>query len=145
MTWPPLLTLATEDEYRRHFETTYCGGTLPTFDGFSVRFRRRDFDHCFFESSRRDGKKDTFSPKRSERMDWIKATLADPTAKLKAGWDATKRRYDHTRRVALVQGNYVVVITFTGAKSADFVTAYVMDTPASLQKLAAAPAWKPPP
>lgn len=144
MSWA-LVNYATEAEYRSHFDATYCRGTLPTFDGYTVRFRKSDFDHCFFESSKRNGIKDTFSTARAERVDWIAATLADQTAQLKAGWDAQSRSYNHRRRVALVRGNYVVVIALTGPKMATFVTAYVVDTPASLQKLRAAPSWKPPP
>jgi len=47
--------------------------------------------------------------------------------------------------VALVKGNYVVVIALTKDKRATFITAYVMDTPTSLKKLTAAPPWVPPP
>ena len=144
MSWA-LVTYATEVEYRQHFETKYCQGPLATFDGYLVRFRKDQFDHCFFESSQRDGSKDAFSPLRAERMDWIAETLADPTAQLKTGWDSKKRCYNHDRRVALVKGNYVVVIALTTGKKATFITAYVMDTPRSLQKLAAAPTWVPPP
>jgi hypothetical protein len=143
MSWT-MVKYGTEAEYRQHFEKVYCQGSLNTADGISVRFRKEKFEHCFFESSKRDGNKDTFSQLRAERVDWIKETLADGTADLKAGWDSKKKCYDHTRRVSLVKGNYVVVIALTGKKSADFVTAYVMDTPASLTKLTAAPAWKPP-
>lgn len=44
-----------------------------------------------------------------------------------------------------MKGNYVVVIALTKDKNATFITAYVMDTPDSLKKLAAAPPWVPPP
>lgn len=39
-----------------------------TFDGIAVRFRKRDFDHCFFESSRRDGGKVDFEHLPPERL-----------------------------------------------------------------------------
>lgn len=101
---------------------------MMTFDGIAVRFRKHRFDHCFFESSHRDKVKDRFSTLRAERMDWIKAALADPASERYWGWDGKKKCYDHTRRVTVVMGNYVVVIMLTGAKTADFVTAYVADT-----------------
>lgn len=143
MSWS-LVKYATAAEYQKHFEQKYCRGPLTTFDGYHVRFKKSDFKHCFFESSRRDGNKDTFSLLRAQRIDWIAATLADGTAQLKAGWDKKNRSYDHNRRVALVKGNYVVVIALTKDKKATFITAYVMDTPESLKKLTAAPQWGPP-
>jgi len=138
MSWA-LVSYATEAEYRAHFEATYCQGPVPTFDGYNVRFRKADFDHCFFESSLRNRVKDTFSLPRAERINWIAETLADASAQLKAGWDRDSRRYRKDRRVALVKGNYVVIIALKGGKLADFVTAYVMDTPESLKKLKALP------
>jgi hypothetical protein len=54
MSLPPLKTFANADECRAHFEAVYCSGPIPAFDGIQVRFRKRDFDHCFFESSHRD-------------------------------------------------------------------------------------------
>lgn len=144
MAWD-LVSYPDESDYRSHFARVYCAGTVATHDGIEVRFRKSQFDHCFFESSKRDGTKDTFSTKRAERIDWIVATLQDPTAHLLAGWDQRTRTYDHTRRVTLVKGNYVVVIALKSKTEADFVTAYVMDTPASLAKLTKAPRWVPPP
>ena len=67
MAYPPLLELPGEAEYRAHFEATYCRGPIRAFDGIEVRFRKRDFDHCCFESSRRDGAKDAFSQPRAKR------------------------------------------------------------------------------
>jgi len=130
MSYPPLLQLATAAEYRTHFESLYCRGPIATFDGIKVRFRKRDFNHCFFESSRRDGNKDDFSSKRAERMEWIKAALQDAHADRYLGWDKAKRTYDRSRRVTVVMGNYVVVIRITAARKADCVTAFVADTPA---------------
>ncbi len=107
---------------------TYCRGALQTFDSISVRFRKEDFDHCFFESSRRNRIKDRFSQARATRIDWIKATLKDNGAELYVGWDGKKKRYDTHRRVAIVVKNYVLVIHITGEGKANFVTAYVADT-----------------
>jgi len=128
VTYPPLLNLANEAAYRVHFETTYCQGPIRTFDGIEVRFRKSDFDHCCFESSRRNGVKNKFSPKRAARLDWIKAALEDPSSERYQGWDKNRKRHDPNRRVTLVMGNYVVVIAIKGQNQADFVTAYVADT-----------------
>jgi hypothetical protein len=61
MEYPPLVQYSTEAEYRSHYENVYCCGPITTFDGIKVRFRKEQFDHCFFESSKRDGSKDQFS------------------------------------------------------------------------------------
>lgn len=131
MAYPPLLELPGEAEYRAHFEATYCRGPIRAFDGIEVRFRKRDFDHCCFESSRRDGAKDAFSQPRAKRLDWIKAALQDPSSECYQGWDKKRKRYDGSRRVTVVMGNYVVVIALEGNGRADFVTAFLADTPAA--------------
>ena len=141
MALPPLCQLPSIDEYRIRFETTYCQGSISTFDGIGVRFKKSDFDHCFFESSHRDGVKDQFSIKRSERIDWIKAALQDANADLFKGWNSQKKRYDGTRRVCLVSGNYVVVNAITGQYTARFITAFVADTPRTLARLLSSPKW----
>jgi hypothetical protein len=41
------------------------------------------FDHCFFESTH--SKDDTFSSRRAERINWIKAVLQDTNAELRQG------------------------------------------------------------
>jgi len=141
--YPPLLKLAAESDYRTHFEGVYCRAPVFTFDGLIVRFRKDDFDHCFFESTQRNRIKDHFSTVRAERMDWIKAALADPNADRFVGWDRDTRQYRKDRRVTLVCGDYVVVIALVDARRARFITAYVADTPASLQKLKTSPRWTP--
>lgn len=141
MNYPPLVQYASEADYRTHFERVYCRGPITTFDGISVRFRRCQFDHGFFESSQRNRVKDLFSTQRAERIDWIKATLQDPNSDRFVGWDRNSRTYDNTRRVALVQWDYVVVIALTGSVSAQFVTAYVVDTPNSLARIRRSPRW----
>lgn len=123
MPYPPLVNYGTEQEYRSHFERVYCQGTISTFDGIEVRFRRRMFDHCFFESV--VTKDDTFSPRRAERIDWIVATLQDASAELRVGWDNQKKIPAKNRRVAIVKGIYVVVIRLKGNGKAEFVTAFV--------------------
>jgi hypothetical protein len=141
--YPPLLTLADEAAYRVRFEAIYCTGAVTTFDGIAVRFHKRDFDHCFFESSQRNRIKDSFSQLRAERLEWIAVALQDATADRFQGWDRDSKTYDKTRRVTLVCGNYVVVIALTEAKSARFITAYVADTPSTLAKLKTSPRWMP--
>ena len=129
--YPPLLKLASEREYREHFYREYCSGALPTFDGIMVRFRKRDFDHAFFESSSPKSKDDTFSDHsggRAERMDWVKSALGDPSADLRVGYDNRLRKKDESRRVAIVKGNFVVIIRLTDTKKAEFVTCYVAGT-----------------
>ncbi|MBF0427297.1 MAG: hypothetical protein HQL94_00105 [Magnetococcales bacterium] len=139
--YPPLLKLPSEEMYRRHFEQTYCRGPIITFDEIMVRFRKRDFDHCCFESSMRNGVKDQFSDIRAERLDWISEALRDPNSDRFCGWDSQKKHHDRNRRVAVVMGDYIVVIALTGAKKANFITAYVADTPTSLAKIKAGPRW----
>ena len=144
MEYPPLLILPHEAAYRVHFETAYCCGPLETFDGIRVWFRADKFDHDFFESSQRNGVKDLFSKVRAERMNWIKATLRDPSAVLKQGWIKREKRYDPLRRVALVKGSYIVVIGLQvgNPRKATFVTAYMADTPWTLAQIQAAPPWR---
>lgn len=140
MAYPPLVKHATEAEYRAHFERVYCQGPLPTFDGIQVRFRKRDFDHCFFESVKK--KDDTFSPRRAERVEWIKAALEDPNADLRVGWDNTRKMLATDRRVAIVMHDYLVVIRLTDhdAKQAEFVTAFVASGRA-IQQARRNPPW----
>jgi len=143
MPMPALLMLADEAAYRAHFEATYCRGPIVTFDGIAVRFRKRDFGHCCFESDRRTRLKAYFSSKRAERLDWIQAALQDPGADLRVGWDNSRKRYDYDRRVAIVSGNYVVVISLlANKKSAEFVTAYLADSGETVQLIKKAPKWR---
>ena len=46
-------------------------------------------------------------------------------------FEKVEKRYDNHRRVAIVMGNYVVVISISKKKpkQASFVTAFVADTP----------------
>jgi hypothetical protein len=141
--YPPLLWYGTEAEYRAHFERVYCQRPIITFDEIAVRFRKGGFDHCFYESTRRNRVKDVFSIQRAERIDWIKAALQDPNAELYVGWDGKKKRYDRSHRVVLVLGNYVVVIRISGSQTAQFVTAYVADSPSTLAKIKRNPMWVP--
>ncbi len=42
----------------------------------------------------------------------------------------------------MVKGNYLVVIQFTGTSKADFVTAYLVDSEDTLQKIKKSPVYK---
>jgi len=139
LNYPPLPLDKTPAEYRSYFETNYCRGPVKTFDGIEVRFRKSDFNHCFFESV--NEKDDTFSSLRAERLLWIKAALQDPNSELYAGWDKKKKRYDKGRRVVLVKDNYVVVIALISNKRANFVTAYVADSERTLEMIRKSPKW----
>lgn len=140
--YPPFLHLADESAYRARFEANYCAGPLLTFDGVSVRFRKKDFDHCFYESPNRDKRKTKFSTFRSQRIDWIKLALEDTEAELYQGWDNDRQRYDPDRRVAVVHSNYVVIVLLTGDNKANFMTCFVANTPESLKKIRMSPKWE---
>ncbi len=124
MPLPSLVNYATENEYREHFERTYCAAPITTFDGIDVRFRKRHFDHAFFKSDRNGTKTGTFAQDRAERIDWIKAALQDPGSERYVGWDNVRKQEANDRRVTLINGDYVVVIALKKA-GAEFVTAYV--------------------
>jgi hypothetical protein len=132
--------LSSINEYKNHFISEYCAAPLDTFDGIAIRFKISDFSHCFYESSKRNKIKDKFSCMRAQRMDWIKHTLKDPTSKLFCGWDSSKKRYDHNFRVAVVNSDYVVVISVSpDRKTGYFRTAYVADN--SIGKILCSPIW----
>lgn len=139
MAYPPLISYNSEGEYRKHFERVYCQGPITTFDGIPVRFRKHDFDHAFYESVTFTD--DTFSVKRAERMDWIKAALEDPNGAQYVGWNSHLKRHDNKRRVTLVEGNYIVIIGITGRGKGRFITAYVADTGRTLQMIQQSPPW----
>jgi len=87
--------------------------------------------------------KDAFSSERAQRIDWIKYALEDPNAELYVGWDKKKKKHDPSHRVALVVNDYIVVIRIRNNKTAQFVTAYVADTPSTLAKIKGSPKWVP--
>jgi len=141
LAYPPLVKYGNPEDYRAHFERVYCQNTIPTFDGIQVRFRQNRFEHCFYESTRRNKIKDQFSSLRAERIDWIKAALQDPNADLYVGWDSRRRRHDRTHRVAVVVNDYVVIIRLTGQQKSDFVTAYVADSQSTIARITKSPKW----
>jgi len=142
MSMPPLRHFANELQCGLHYKAVYCSSPIPTFDGIMVRFDKRDFFHLFYESSGRNGKKDTFSTRRAERIDWIKAALQDPAAELYQGYDNQKKSPCPDRRVCVVSADYVVVIDVLDEKKAKIITAFVVDNPAVLQSIKSAPKWK---
>jgi hypothetical protein len=140
MSYPALVVYAEESEYQHHFERMYCRGPVVTFDGIPIRFQKRNFPHAFFESNRK--KDDTFSRKRAERIDWIKAALQDPESERYIGWDNKKKRHDGSRRVTVVMGNYVVVIGLNKQRNKGrFITAYVADSGRTIGKIRSGPQW----
>jgi hypothetical protein len=141
MAMPPLKTFADAVECGKHYKQVYCSGPIPTFDGIMVRFDNRDFLHLFFES-RGGGKKNLFSIRRAERIDWIKAALQDPAADLFQGYDNETKTCRPDRRVCVVSGNYVVIISLLGDNKAKIVTAFVVDDPKVLGFIKASPKWK---
>lgn len=141
---PPLLLLATEDDYRRHYLRHYCRAVITTHDGIRVYFRAESFVHAFYESTLRNGVKDTsISAARAQRMDWIAATLADPAAERFQGWLKKERRYDPTRCVNVVFEDFVVVLSLglraDGALKANFLTCIKADN--SIGKIRTSPLW----
>ena len=139
----PLLKLADQAAYRVHYEQILCRSGTVTHDGIPVSFRKEEFDHAFFESSGRRGEKNVFSIVRAERMEWITAALTDPSAQRFQGWHARTRRYDPTRRVTVIMGDFVVVIVLgrrrDGALKASFMTCYQADN--SIVKILTSPPW----
>lgn len=139
---PPKVRHKTEGQYRRHFERVYCRGPIVTPDGLEVRFRKRDFDHCMYKRSPTTGAR-VFLRVRAERIDWIKATLEDPSADVRQGWDRKKKRIDPSRRVAIAYGDYAVVVQVLrqpdGSLRGSFVTAYSAGP--DVAKMKSKPRW----
>ena len=139
---PALVRYTTEAEYRAHYERCYCRAVIHTFDGLRVHFPKQQFDDAFFESANRRARdKSVFALERAERIDWIRATVEDPTAELYQGWDRDRKVTAHGRRIALVFGNYVVVLQVHNKRgAATFITAYVA-TSDTIRKIRSSPRW----
>ncbi len=141
MAYPPLVIYQDRDKYRKHFETIYCQGAIKTFDGFKIRFKKRDFDHAFYESI--NSKDDWFSIKRAQRIDWIKFALKDSKSERYFGWNKKRRKIDRTRRVAIVMQDYVVVIGLNRERLTGwFITSFVADSGRTLKMIRENPKWK---
>ncbi|ATS22881.1 hypothetical protein PK69_17850 [Xanthomonas phaseoli pv. phaseoli] len=143
MPLPPLVKYETSAQYRQHYERVYCRGKIQTPDEIRVYFDAKKFDHAFYESAGWDGRKDTFSEVRAQRIDWIQATLTHPDATLFQGWNKTAGQVDATRRVAVVYEDFVVVIALSLkqdlALKANFITCYQADS--SIGKIQSSPTW----
>lgn len=144
MSNPPLLTYTTVLEFKQHYETHYQRAEIYTFDNIRVYFQPQKFGHAFYENANhRAGAKNQFSQTRAERMDWIKATLQHPNAKIYEGWNKDTKIYDETRRVSVVYDDFVVVIELSLKKDntlkGNFVTCYVADK--SIGKIQQSPLW----
>jgi hypothetical protein len=114
-----------EADLRQLWKEVYCEAEIKTFDNVLVKFYEDMFDHVFYESADRLEKdKSILSYNRLEKMLWIKDVLMDSTAILKMGWNTKDKEYFKDRRLAIVKGNYVVIIRFTGLLKAKLVTAY---------------------
>lgn len=137
----------TEADFRKIWHDVYCTNRISTFDGVEVSFYDNQFNHAFYESTKRNqrGKrkksKDLLSPRRCARINWIKDVLEDPEAELYKGYDSKSHSYANDRRVALVKKDYVVVIQLYKENKAKFITAYVADN--SVGKIKQSPSWKP--
>lgn len=139
---PALVRYATEAEYRAHYERCYCREVIHTFDGLRVYFPKQQFEDAFSESADRKARdKSSFALERAERINWIRAAVEDPTAELSQGWDRDKKVIAHGRRIALVFGNYVVVLqVYNKRTSATFITAYLAG-PDTICKIRSGPRW----
>ena len=140
---PPLWHPISEVQCREFYNETYCRVGMKTFDGLSVRFAPRQFDHAFFHST---GKTEFCIP-RAERVCWIGPLLADPRATLAYGYIKKKKRYTRERRVAIwPERRYVVIIIIErrDPQCAHFLTGFYVDGPKwkpTLDKLVASPHW----
>jgi hypothetical protein len=137
----------TEEQLREIWYDTYCkaGIVISTFDAMSVSFYEDDFDHCFYESSNRRARdKSILSLNRLEKIYWIKDAIEDPDAVLKSGWLRDQKKYDNSRRVALVKDNYVVIIRIIDNERARFVTAYELTDDNGIDKINGSPDWESP-
>ncbi|XLS30291.1 hypothetical protein ACJD0Z_05535 [Flavobacteriaceae bacterium M23B6Z8] len=136
-----------EEKLREIWYETYCkaGILISTFDTMTVRFYEDDFDHCFYESANRRARdKSILSLNRLEKIFWIKDAIEDTDAVLKSGWLRDEKRYDNERRVALVKGNYVVIIRIINQQRARFVTAYEITDENGIEKVLGSPDWQSP-
>lgn len=145
MTFPALVFYNTSQEYKAHFKSVYCRNEIYTFDKIRVYFKEDNFNHSFYESPLRDGKKSgDLSLPRAQRIDWIKHVLENADADLLQGWNKDAKRYEPDRRVSLVLDNYVVVIRLSlkiETLKASFVTAYVLNGDCTLNKIKSGPKW----
>lgn len=131
--------MMSEDDLRELWRVNYCLEPIITFDRMVIRFYEDMFDHAFYESENHKEKdKSLLSLNRCEKMLWIKDTLQDPTALIKQGWLKDKKQHTNSRRVAMVKGNYIVIIQIINSEKARFITAYQIE---NLRKFLNSPDW----
>lgn len=134
-----------ESDLRLLWKEVYCDNTKPiyTFDGILVKFYEDMFDHCFYESANNIAKdKSILSLNRLEKLHWIKDTLEDANSLLKQGWDKDKKAYIPNRRVTLVKGNYIVIISINKLRTqARFITAYEIQNEDKIIEIQKSPNW----
>lgn len=133
----------TPEEYRQIFIDTYCNPSKPiyTFDKILVKFYPDMFDHTFYESDNWKKKdKSLFSYNRAEKILWIKDALEDSTAILKVRYNSKTKTNDHSRRVAIVKNDFIVIIWMKNNKEAKFITAFQAYD--SIDKIIQGPDWK---
>lgn len=140
---PRLLIYESKGKYLEYYKKEYCRKGVVTFDGIRVYFKENRFYHAFYESSKRDGIKDTFSLTRAQRIGWIRATLENSNSSMFQGWDKQRKRYDPGRRVCVVYENFVVILEMRlkrdGRLKAMFITCYMADD--SINKIKRSPGW----
>ena len=135
----------TEEKLRELWGKEYCNWKekpIYTFDRILVKFYRDQFNHIFYESSDWKKKdKSILSLNRCEKMFWIRDTLQDKTAILKIGYDNVKKKCVKNRRVAIVKGNYVVIILKISDNKAKFITAFEAGK-RTLSQILSNPDWR---
>jgi hypothetical protein len=108
-----------------------------------VYVEKRLFTHAFYESSRRDGGKDTFSTPRATRMTWIVPTLASSSAARYQGWDSKTKSTDPNVCVFHAFGDFVVVVRISragnGSLKGKLVTCFDADN--SIKQIVTNPVW----
>ena len=136
---PPLLHFQYISAYRSHFIRHYCNTQIKTFDKIVVRFFPENFNHAFYRDSSPMAKdKSNFDTDRAQRVDWIKAVLADPNVEIYQRVMQNAK----IRRIALEPTiPYVVIIQIDTRNSffAKFVTAYVVSSQSVLGKIRSNP------
>lgn len=138
-----------EAQYRAYYERNFV--KHPRYWHISeevkipIYFHRDTFDHAFFESTKRDGNKDLFSPLRAQRMSLIQEALTEWSNERYVGWDNKRKSIDITRCVCVRSNdNFIVVlrlgITQNGDIKGKFITCYVPDDSA-WQKITSKDRW----
>lgn len=139
MTLPALVYYDNECYYREHYKRHYCRQAIYTSDGIRIFFDANRFEHAFYEG---EGKWE-FSPVRAQRIDWLAATLSNPSSNLYQGFIKRTNQYDPGRRVAVVFEDFVVVVSLSMRKDetlkGKFITCYQADR--SIDKIRQSPEW----